>query len=385
RAIMQPVNQPLMSVKRSSSIEEFNSDSGIYTYLSLSSSPIQSSLIAPFPSIQEPVKLNFEGADLLPLSHFELFKQCDKTFLPVEDCQMGYLPLGCGPASRYPNSDLLERDVLASNTCISDLLRHQQEHISEQQQHLNETYLKQEQHHYSSREDGNRHRISENKSPVLKLNAHWQPPYESVVNDCQIAATYSTSEDLASSAPIISNHGMPTLPLDSPFPTTNLNGREDISPNVYPLQPSVDDHEMMINSLPEKGKLLEAVLKAGPLLQTLLLAGPLPLWQHPPPALDSFDIPLVPISPNPPLTISLSSPSSPEMTLSFPNSSTGSTNKSPPEPTVYDKNLNLLSQASPYAPLPSSTPTGSSLKKRFMSMDDSLHNARSSLKHTKLQ
>ncbi|GFP79702.1 hypothetical protein PHJA_000113700, partial [Phtheirospermum japonicum] len=34
--------------------------------------------------------------------------------------------------------------------------------------------------------------------------------------------------------------------------------------------------------LPEKGKLLQAVIKAGPLLQTLLIAGgPLPQWRHP--------------------------------------------------------------------------------------------------------
>lgn len=47
--------------------------------------------------------------------------------------------------------------------------------------------------------------------------------------------------------------------------------------------------------LPEKGKLLQAVMKAGPLLQTLLLAGPLPQWRHPPPALESFEIPPVTI------------------------------------------------------------------------------------------
>ncbi|KAH8510068.1 hypothetical protein Peur_051785 [Populus x canadensis] len=53
--------------------------------------------------------------------------------------------------------------------------------------------------------------------------------------------------------------------------------------------------------LPEKGKLLQAVMKAGPLLQTLLLAGPLPQWRHPPPPLDSFEIPPVTIpSPPPP-------------------------------------------------------------------------------------
>ncbi|KAM7278150.1 hypothetical protein ACFE04_005284 [Oxalis oulophora] len=47
--------------------------------------------------------------------------------------------------------------------------------------------------------------------------------------------------------------------------------------------------------LPEKGKLLQAVIKAGPLLQTLLLAGPLPQWRHPPPPLESFEIPPVTI------------------------------------------------------------------------------------------
>ncbi|XP_057524792.1 uncharacterized protein LOC130804391 isoform X1 [Amaranthus tricolor] len=48
--------------------------------------------------------------------------------------------------------------------------------------------------------------------------------------------------------------------------------------------------------LPEKGKLLKAVMEAGPLLQTLLLAGPLPQWQHPPPRLNSVDIPPVTIT-----------------------------------------------------------------------------------------
>ncbi|CAL1374185.1 unnamed protein product [Linum trigynum] len=56
-------------------------------------------------------------------------------------------------------------------------------------------------------------------------------------------------------------------------------------------------------TLPEKGKLLQAVKDAGPLLQTLLLAGPLPQWQHPPPQLDTVEIP--------PVTIPSSSLSSP--------------------------------------------------------------------------
>lgn len=48
---------------------------------------------------------------------------------------------------------------------------------------------------------------------------------------------------------------------------------------------------------PEKGSLLQAVLKAGPLLQTLLLAGPLPQWRHPPPSLDTSEIPPVAVPP----------------------------------------------------------------------------------------
>ncbi|MED6184756.1 hypothetical protein PIB30_050651 [Stylosanthes scabra] len=47
--------------------------------------------------------------------------------------------------------------------------------------------------------------------------------------------------------------------------------------------------------LPEKGKLLKAVVEAGPLLQSILLAGPLPQWQHPPPQLTSIEIPPITI------------------------------------------------------------------------------------------
>ncbi|RDX95834.1 hypothetical protein CR513_21578, partial [Mucuna pruriens] len=36
-------------------------------------------------------------------------------------------------------------------------------------------------------------------------------------------------------------------------------------------------------ALPQKGKLLKAVIDAGPLLKTLFLAGPLPTWRNPPP------------------------------------------------------------------------------------------------------
>ena len=65
-----------------------------------------------------------------------------------------------------------------------------------------------------------------------------------------------------------------------------------------PLVPSVTESMIELTPdkpLPEKGKLLQAVMKAGPLLQTLLLAGPLPQWRHPPPPLESFEIPPVTI------------------------------------------------------------------------------------------
>lgn len=55
----------------------------------------------------------------------------------------------------------------------------------------------------------------------------------------------------------------------------------------------VTDKIPLKKPLPEHGKFLQAVMEAGPLLQTLLLAGPLPQWQHPPPQLNSVDIPPV--------------------------------------------------------------------------------------------
>ncbi|GMI92042.1 hypothetical protein like AT5G22930 [Hibiscus trionum] len=72
-------------------------------------------------------------------------------------------------------------------------------------------------------------------------------------------------------------------------------------PQLPPAPPSQSIELVPDKPLPEKGKLLQAVMKAGPLLQTLLLAGPLPQWRHPPPPLESFEIPPVTIpSPPPP-------------------------------------------------------------------------------------
>ncbi|GER46931.1 hypothetical protein STAS_23998 [Striga asiatica] len=55
---------------------------------------------------------------------------------------------------------------------------------------------------------------------------------------------------------------------------------------------SIDDEKIASPPpLPEKGRLLQAVMGAGPLLQTLLVAGPLPRWRHPPPPLETHLIP----------------------------------------------------------------------------------------------
>jgi len=73
-----------------------------------------------------------------------------------------------------------------------------------------------------------------------------------------------------------------------------------IDPVTMNQQIEVSGDEMLATllpdkPLPEKGKLLQAVIKAGPLLQTLLLAGPLPQWRHPPPPLETSEIPPVTI------------------------------------------------------------------------------------------
>ncbi|PON52554.1 hypothetical protein TorRG33x02_308160 [Trema orientale] len=67
-----------------------------------------------------------------------------------------------------------------------------------------------------------------------------------------------------------------------------------------PVPPKIDPASVILENLskgktlPQKGKLMQAVMDAGPLLQNLLLAGPLPRWRNPPP-LQPFKIPPVSI------------------------------------------------------------------------------------------
>ncbi|KAJ8750612.1 hypothetical protein K2173_015786 [Erythroxylum novogranatense] len=58
-----------------------------------------------------------------------------------------------------------------------------------------------------------------------------------------------------------------------------------IGPAAVKIDPTdaLMDNLVKGKALPQKGKLLEAVMESAPLLQTLLLAGPLPRWRNPPP------------------------------------------------------------------------------------------------------
>ncbi|KAE8687262.1 TOX high mobility group box family member 4-A [Hibiscus syriacus] len=65
------------------------------------------------------------------------------------------------------------------------------------------------------------------------------------------------------------------------------------SPDFWTAEDSVIDNLAKGKILPEKGKLLEAVMEASPLLlQTLLFTGTLPRWRNPPP-LQDYKIPPV--------------------------------------------------------------------------------------------
>ncbi|PIN24456.1 hypothetical protein CDL12_02807 [Handroanthus impetiginosus] len=113
--------------------------------------------------------------------------------------------------------------------------------------------------------------------------------------DCPISSgTTSNEDDNIDSSPSDCDDNVigykNTMPLSPPTLTPQ-------PPPSPPRPPVVDiiDRICLKKPLPEKGQFLQAVMEAGPLLQTLLLAGPLPQWQHPPPQLNSIDIPPVTI------------------------------------------------------------------------------------------
>ncbi|GAB2286024.1 hypothetical protein Dimus_020466 [Dionaea muscipula] len=105
----------------------------------------------------------------------------------------------------------------------------------------------------------------------------------------------------------------PPLMQDCPGPFPNPDNANPITGSPLSQQPNkndqdfigsvpttaeVDQDDMLIYSLikgrelPQKGRLLKAVVDAGPLLQGLMVAGPLPSWRVPPP-LQASQIPPV--------------------------------------------------------------------------------------------
>lgn len=100
----------------------------------------------------------------------------------------------------------------------------------------------------------------------------------------------------------------PTKGFDSQNAFSSSDCDESIVSVSSPVPPPPEIADWVSDKpLPEKGKLLQAVMKAGPLLQTLLLAGPLPQWRHPPPPLESFHLPPPIAIPVPPLPLPLHS------------------------------------------------------------------------------
>lgn len=80
------------------------------------------------------------------------------------------------------------------------------------------------------------------------------------------------------------------------LPTGLVSSSSSSSSTMAKTDPAmaVIDNLVKGKILPQKGKLMEAVMESGPLLKTLLVAGPLPRWRNPPP-LQHFKIPPVSI------------------------------------------------------------------------------------------
>lgn len=88
--------------------------------------------------------------------------------------------------------------------------------------------------------------------------------------------------------------------VNQPF-VQEYNGSVSVSTGLVSSGVTKDDPAATViddlakgKTLPQKGKLLQAVMEAGPLLQTILVAGSLPQWRNPPP-LQTFKIPPVSI------------------------------------------------------------------------------------------
>lgn len=149
--------------------------------------------------------------------------------------------------------------------------------------------------------------VQRRDSPCITMSVMQHPAWQAVPGD---NSPYSSPG--MCSPPLSNGLGLPSVNLHSGSAVASLLSPLDrfqslgvSSPmhlNSRPVhlpEPPESDLQVMLKTLPEKGKLLQAVMQAGPLLQTLLVAGPLPQWRHPPPALDTLDIPRVSMSSSP--------------------------------------------------------------------------------------
>lgn len=84
------------------------------------------------------------------------------------------------------------------------------------------------------------------------------------------------------------------------FSNMNMADSNPVAAYDNCVAPKLDKASLVIESfvkgktLPQQGKLLQAVLESGPLLQTLLVSGQLPQWRNPP-QLAPFNVPPVSI------------------------------------------------------------------------------------------
>ncbi|EEF38655.1 protein enabled homolog [Ricinus communis] len=168
--------------------------------------------------------------------------------------------------------ELRKRDdqLIQLKDLLSKMIRERDEAIEKCQRLLLEKLLLQQQQ-------------QQQNAPLSGISSIEDEPRRAI--DSNNGFSSSDCEESIVSSPVI-DQIPPQLPPTAP--SSSVVAPQGTTLEMVPQKP-----------LPEKGKLLQAVMKAGPLLQTLLLAGPLPQWRHPPPPLESFEIPPVTI-PSPP-------------------------------------------------------------------------------------
>ncbi|KAH7289281.1 hypothetical protein KP509_31G067900 [Ceratopteris richardii] len=109
------------------------------------------------------------------------------------------------------------------------------------------------------------------------------PHFRFMPHISRIAGSYSSGMQIQNG---VRSHRIPHLtliPEVSTFARSHSSSMPMKVDQVGSSEPQITTFE--VDALPEKGKLLQAVMQAGPLLHNLLLAGPLPQWKYPPPQL----------------------------------------------------------------------------------------------------